>query len=581
MTRRSILLAMLSTVMLAGMLVGSAGTAEAKPRKYSWELNPFIGSRDYDKSLGGLSTHGIYGLRLGYNLTRRWEVEASYSYDPGNRDRTLFRRNIDIESVDLGVVMNFNTGADKHETYGRWMSWDRWVPYLTATVGHFSADDDLMGAREAKTFGIGGGTRVMIEDFVGVRLDLRNVSSFDDDEFNGQNFNNFEANIGATFILGGEVPRDSDGDGVIDGIDKCPGTPLGCWVDQVGCPKDSDGDGVCDGRDRCPNTPAGCPVDEHGCPLDEDGDGVCDGLDNCPGTPTGCWVDERGCPKDSDGDGVCDGVDKCPDTPAGCRVDAQGCPLDEDGDGVCDGIDQCPGTPAGTKVDARGCPTEVARLLLANVHFEFDRAEIQPFYRSILDEVATSLLQSDWRVLEIELRGHTDAIASTDYNYRLGQRRADSVKDYLVGKGVPAARLVTKSFSKLEPVAPNENPDGSDNPDGRALNRRVEMVPTTSVPAERRTEIKILTRDVLFAAGSTELSADGRRYLDELATVFSGAGFEDVRLKVTGRGTGRNRDDQARARAQAVSDYLATRGIAASRLSVEVSGTGNGVSVTP
>ena len=576
MTRRSSCLALA----LITFITAIAGDAAAKPRKYSWELYPHIGSRDYDSSLGGLSTHGEYGFRLGYNLTRRWELEAGWSYDPNNSDRSLFRRQIDVETVDAGVVLNFNTGADKHETYGRWMSWDRWVPYVTAGAGHFSADDDIAGARTAKTFFVGGGTRVMIEDFIGVRLDLRNVMSFDDDEFGGS-FSNFEANIGASFILGGEVPRDSDGDGVLDGIDKCPGTPMGCWVDEVGCPKDSDNDGVCDGRDRCPNTPAGCPVDENGCPLDEDGDGVCDGLDNCPGTPAGCWVDEHGCPKDSDGDGVCDGVDKCPDTPAGCRVEAQGCPLDEDGDGVCDGVDQCPGTPAGTKVDAKGCPLEVARLLLANVHFEFDEADILPFYRAILDEVAQSLLKEDWRILEIELRGHTDAIASTDYNYRLGQRRADAVKDYLVGRGVPAARLVTKSFSELEPIAPNTKPDGSDDPEGRARNRRVEMVPTTSVPDGRRTEIKIVARDVLFTAGKTDLSDEGRRYLDELATVFTGEGFDDVRLKVTGRGTGRNRDDQARARAQAVADYLASKGIASSRLTVEADGAGNGVSVSP
>jgi outer membrane protein OmpA-like peptidoglycan-associated protein len=107
------------------------------------------------------------------------------------------------------------------------------------------------------------------------------------------------------------------------------------------------------------------------------------------------------------------------------------------------------------------------------------------------------------------------------------------------------------------------------------------MVPTGSVPEGRRSEIKILARDVMFASGSSDLSDEGRRYLDELANVFSGEGFEDVRFTVTGRGTGRNRDDQGRARAQAVADYLASRGIASSRMTVEVSGTGNGVSVTP
>ncbi len=60
--------------------------------------------------------------------------------------------------------------------------------------------------------------------------------------------------------------------------------------------------------------------------LDSDADGVCDGLDNCPDTMRGCWVDENGCSRDSDDDGVCDGIDQCPDTQDGCRVNGKGCP---------------------------------------------------------------------------------------------------------------------------------------------------------------------------------------------------------------------------------------------------------------
>src|ERR1700690_2755146 len=88
-------------------------------------------------------------------------------------------------------------------------------------------------------------------------------------------------------------------------------------------------------------------------PVDSDGDGVVDSLDKCPNTPAGVKVDAQGCPLDSDGDGVPDYLDKCPNTPAGVKVDAQGCPLDSDGDGVPDYLDKCPNTPAGT---ADGCP---------------------------------------------------------------------------------------------------------------------------------------------------------------------------------------------------------------------------------
>lgn len=70
-----------------------------------------------------------------------------------------------------------------------------------------------------------------------------------------------------------DVRRDSDGDGVSDRDDVCPGTPRGATVDDRGCPMDSDNDGVFDGLDACPSTPAGMQVDETGCPIHEDGGG--------------------------------------------------------------------------------------------------------------------------------------------------------------------------------------------------------------------------------------------------------------------------------------------------------------------
>jgi OOP family OmpA-OmpF porin len=101
------------------------------------------------------------------------------------------------------------------------------------------------------------------------------------------------------------------------------------FVEQVFFEKaramDSDGDGVLDNLDRCPNTPKGVKVDRHGCPLDTDGDGVYDYMDQCPNTPKGVTVDAKGCPPDSDGDGVPDYRDECPDTPKGATVNSVGC----------------------------------------------------------------------------------------------------------------------------------------------------------------------------------------------------------------------------------------------------------------
>tara|TARA_B100000700_G_scaffold295203_1_gene357910 strand:+ start:15346 stop:16206 length:861 start_codon:yes stop_codon:yes gene_type:complete len=83
---------------------------------------------------------------------------------------------------------------------------------------------------------------------------------------------------------------------------------------------------------QCPTfggtVPAGVATNSEGCPLDSDGDGVYDYRDQCPGTPTGVEVDAKGCPLDSDADGVPDYMDQCPDTPAGAKVNALGCEAD-------------------------------------------------------------------------------------------------------------------------------------------------------------------------------------------------------------------------------------------------------------
>ena len=124
---------------------------------------------------------------------------------------------------------------------------------------------------------------------------------------------------------------------------------------------DADKDGISNRRDKCPDTPHGVIVDKKGCPLDTDGDKVPDYYDKCPDTPKEAYssIDGDGCPIDTDGDGVLDYLDKCPDTPyqAYSTVDKKGCPKDTDMDGVPDYLDKCLNTPESerTRVDSVGC----------------------------------------------------------------------------------------------------------------------------------------------------------------------------------------------------------------------------------
>jgi len=242
---------------------------------------------------------------------------------------------------------------------------------------------------------------------------------------------------------------------------------------------DSDGDGVPDVRDKCPNTPKGAKVDAQGCPKDADGDGVADGLDKCPDTPRGVKVNADGCTADSDGDGVTDDKDRCPDTPRGSKVNADGCTADTDGDGVTDDKDRCPDTPRGTRVDASGCTekTEPApapapvpvgtTLVLEGVNFETSSARLTSASLPVLDRVADRLkANADVRV---EISGHTDSTGTAAVNNQLSKARADSVRDYLVSKGIAASRLETKGYGSSRPIADNGTAAG------RATNRRTEL----------------------------------------------------------------------------------------------------------
>jgi OOP family OmpA-OmpF porin len=231
-------------------------------------------------------------------------------------------------------------------------------------------------------------------------------------------------------------------------------------------PKDSDGDGVFDDRDECPGTPEGIEVDSKGCPLDTDGDGVFDDRDECPGTPEGIEVDSKGCPlppKDSDGDGVPDDGDECPGTPEGIEVDSKGCPLDTDGDGVPDYKDECLGTPQGAKVDNRGC------WVIMDTLFDFNKYDIKAQYYPVIDDVIAVLKKNP--SLKIEIQGYTDKIGAEAYNQKLSENRARSVMNYLVINGIEGKRLSIAGYGFTRPKTTNETEEG------RALNRRVELVP--------------------------------------------------------------------------------------------------------
>ena len=119
--------------------------------------------------------------------------------------------------------------------------------------------------------------------------------------------------------------------------------------------------------------------------------------------------------------------------------------------------------------------TEIRISLSADILFDFDKSNILPKAADALKNVAGMI--SDHPGAAVRIEGYTDAKGKDAYNQKLSGRRANSVRDWLIKTdGLKGVTFTTKGFGAKNPVAPNTNPDGSDNPEGRQKNRRVEIV---------------------------------------------------------------------------------------------------------
>lgn len=131
------------------------------------------------------------------------------------------------------------------------------------------------------------------------------------------------------------------------------------------------------------------------------------------------------------------------------------------------GIAGCDGVPVAQAEAPVQAPTATKVVLNADTFFDFDKTVIKPEGRQVLDQIASQAQSINLETLIAV--GHTDSIGTEQYNQGLSERRAASVKQYLIGKGIPADRIYTEGKGELQPVASNATREG------RAQNRRVEI----------------------------------------------------------------------------------------------------------
>lgn len=304
------------------------------------------------------------------------------------------------------------------------------------------------------SFHFGGGLKVHLTRYLGVRLDARAHLGLAhtreaDRTFHPEILAGLIATLGRSYL-------DTDRDGVPDpgqraaGEDACPEEPGP--KSMRGCP-DADGDRVRDADDRCATEPGLRQRD--GCPalVDGDGDGFWDpGQYEIPAGRTDDCPDRAGvepyagCPvPDSDGDGLDDLGDGCPDRPEAINGfdDLDGCPDD--------------------------LPLDVAGILgtIRGIQFGFLSDRLTEASHAILARAAAIL--AAYSGLKLEIQGHTDADGDPESNKQLSQRRAEAVRRALVGYGVAEDRLHAVGYGGDRPLADNATEAG------RAKNRRIEF----------------------------------------------------------------------------------------------------------
>jgi outer membrane protein OmpA-like peptidoglycan-associated protein len=395
--------------------VGLALTAEV--RLPTGEGDSFLGERGMlvaprlavERAFGPVRVLGNLGLRL--------RPHAQYlNLYVGNE--VTFGAGAVVDLPDLGRLTGVQALAEMH------------LATPTAAPFNFRQADSL------KTpWGVLGGVRARLHEGWGLELNVGRGVTLD------SGFGREELRV-LLALRYDEAFLDADGDGIPDKHDRCPQEPEDSdgFQDSDGCPEpDNDGDGIPDGQDQCPN--AAGPKERGGCP-DSDGDGVPDSQDLCPLKPGPKGYD--GCP-DADGDEVPDNVDKCPEqlgTP-----EADGCPID---------------SPPLVVIESDRIRIK------GNILFETGAANIQKQSLKLLDEVAIVLARNP-ELGPVLIEGHTDNVGSDTLNLNLSQKRAQSVVDYLISKGIESKRLRAKGFGESQPIATNTTALG------RAKNRRVDF----------------------------------------------------------------------------------------------------------
>ncbi len=230
---------------------------------YARFVSPMVGGHWFEGNQG-LDDGPTFGLGIGVEFDKQFGWEAVFNYTDSESDSG--GADVNVMTYRLDGFFNLYKG-------------EKFVPYAAAGIGGMYFDTENDGIDKFMV-NYGAGVKYFFNDSLALRGDVRHIICFND------SYNNLIYTVGLSWFFDCDrsskvsctntaaytmaqrtepVDSDSDGDGVTDSMDQCPGTPEGVAVDAQGCPPDGDMDGVYDYLDDCLNTPAGAHVNENGC----------------------------------------------------------------------------------------------------------------------------------------------------------------------------------------------------------------------------------------------------------------------------------------------------------------------------
>jgi len=394
------------TLCLAGSIIALAATAQAANQQGAFSVSPVIGGYTANGiERSQFDTNLLVGARLGYNITKAIGIEALFDYSPRDHNANFYR---------YGGELLYHFMPD-----------NKFVPYIAAGYAGFNDDKNSMYKKTHGAFDYGLGAKYFLNESFALRADVRHVYS----QVSNRSFNDVMYTVGAYIPFGGSKPAEKPVEPQQEAAAPkaapaavAPTSTLTSVPDKITKGQTSTLNWSSKDATKCEIQPGIGPVALQGSTT------------VTPAADTSYTLN-------------CTGDGGATTSTAAVGVTA---PIEA-------------AQPKASAAAQRFCNKPA----ILKIAFDTNKSDVKPRYAADLKNVGDFL--KEFPQAKGEISGHTDSVGSNAFNQKLSQRRADSVKKYIVEKyGIDSGRIAAKGYGETKPIATNKTKAG------KAKNRRIE-----------------------------------------------------------------------------------------------------------